>query len=89
MIGRSQLQKLFQQKTGLGIIEYFSNMKIETAKEMIRTGHMNFTQISEQLGYTSIHYFSRQFKKITDMTPSEYASSIKAMAEGAFEDRRM
>lgn len=86
MVGRSQLQKLFQQKTGLGIIEYFSNMKIEAAKEMIRTGHMNFTQISEQLGYTSIHYFSRQFKKITDMTPSEYASSIKAMAEGAFED---
>ena len=84
MIGRSQLQKLFQQKTGLGIIEYFSNMKIESAKEMIRTGHMNFTQISEQLGYASIHYFSRQFKKITDMTPSEYASSIKAMAEGAF-----
>ena len=51
------------QKTGLGIIEYFSNMKIESAKEMIRTGHMNFTQISEQLGYASIHYFSRQFKK--------------------------
>ena len=87
MIGRSQLQKLFQQKTGLGIIEYFSNMKIEAAKEMIRTGHMNFTQISEKLGYTSIHYFSRQFKKITDMTPSEYASSIKAMAEGSFEER--
>ena len=87
MIGRSQLQKLFQQKTGLGIIEYFSNMKIESAKEMIRTGHMNFTQISEQLGYASIHYFSRQFKKITDMTPSEYASSIKAMAEGAFEEK--
>lgn len=87
MIGRSQLQKLFQQKTGLGIIEYFSNMKIESAKEMIRTGHMNFTQISEQLGYASIHYFSRQFKKNTDMTPSEYASSIKAMAEGAFEEK--
>lgn len=87
MIGRSQLQKLFQQKTGLGIIEYFSNMKIEAAKEMIRTGHLNFTQISEQLGYTSIHYFSRQFKKITNMTPSEYASSIKAIAEGSFEGR--
>ena len=42
---------------------------------------MNFTQISEKLGYTSIHYFSRQFKKVTGMTPSEYASSIKAMAD--------
>ncbi|HJB28450.1 MAG TPA: AraC family transcriptional regulator, partial [Candidatus Blautia faecavium] len=43
---------------------------------------MNFTQISEYLGYSSIHYFSRQFKKISGMTPSEYSSSIKALSEG-------
>ena len=81
LIGRSQLQKKKKKKSGLGIIEYFSNMKIEAAKELIRTEQMNFTQISEKLGYTSIHYFSRQFKKVTGMTPSEYASSIKAMAD--------
>ena len=81
MIGRSQLQKIFQQKTGLGVIEYFSNMKIDAAKQMMRTDLMNFTQISEKLGYSSIHYFSRQFKKITGMTPSEYVSSIKALSE--------
>lgn len=84
LIGRSQLQKIFKEHTGLGIIEYFSNMKINAAKEMIRTKRMNFTQISEHLGYTSIHYFSRQFKKITGMTPSEYSYSIKAMADGRF-----
>ena len=81
LIGRSQLQKLFQEKTGNGVIEYFSKMKIESAKHMIRIGSLNFTQISEQLGYTSIHYFSRQFKKLTGMTPSEYASSVKAMMD--------
>jgi len=84
LVGRSQLQKIFKAQTSLGIIEYFSKMKIETAKELIRTNHMNFTQISEYLGYSSIHYFSRQFKKVTGMTPSEYASSIKAMAERKF-----
>lgn len=84
LIGRSQLQKIFRDRCGLGIIEYFSHMKINAAKEMIRTNRMNFTQISEHLGYTSIHYFSRQFKKVTGMTPSEYASSIKAMADGKF-----
>ena len=84
LIGRSQLQKIFKEHCNLGIIEYFSLLKINAAKEMIRTNRMNFTQISEHLGYTSIHYFSRQFKKVTGMTPSEYASSIKAMAEGSF-----
>ncbi len=84
LVGRSQLQKIFKTQTQLGIIEYFSRLKIETAKELIRTNRMNFTQISEYLGYSSIHYFSRQFKKITGMTPSEYASSVKAMADGKF-----
>ncbi|MGO5053120.1 AraC family transcriptional regulator [Lachnospiraceae bacterium LCP25S3_G4] len=81
LIGRSQLQKIFREKCNLGIIEYFSKMKISAAKQMIRTNKLNFTQISEQLGYGSIHYFSRQFKKITGMTPSEYATSIKAISE--------
>lgn len=56
-------------------------MKIEFAKQLIREDQMNFTQISDFLGYSSIHYFSRQFKKITGMTPSEYSSSIKALSE--------
>lgn len=84
LIGRSQLQKIFKDRCNLGIIEYFSHMKINAAKELIRTNRMNFTQVSEHLGYTSIHYFSRQFKKLTGMTPSEYASSIKAVAERGF-----
>lgn len=88
MIGRSQLQGIFQSKAQLGIIEYFSKMKIDAAKHMIRTGRLNFTQIAEQLGYTSIHYFSRQFKKITDMTPSEYASSVKARSERTDEETK-
>ena len=86
LIGRSQLQKIFKEHCNLGIIEYFSILKINAAKELTRTNRMNFTQIAEHLGYASIHYFSRQFKKVVGMTPSEYASSIKAMAEGQFSD---
>lgn len=81
LVGRSQLQKLFREKHNCGIIDYFSQMKVTAAKQMIREQHLNFTQIAETLGYNSIHYFSRQFKKISGMTPSEYASSIKSLAE--------
>ena len=79
MIGRTKLQKIFHAEVGIGIIDYFSRLKIDTAKHMIRDGKFNFSQISEQLGYSSIHYFSRQFKKITGMSPSEYASSVKSI----------
>ena len=81
LIGRSQLQKLFREQAHCGVIDYFSHLKIELAKQLIRENHHNFTQISEFIGYTSIHYFSRQFKKLTGMTPSEYASSIKVLSD--------
>jgi len=81
LVGRSQLQRLFTSQTNSGIIEYFSMLKIEQAKKLIREQKLNFTQIADSLGYTSIHYFSRQFKKIAGMTPSEYVYSIKIISD--------
>ena len=37
------------------------------------------TQISDMLGYSSVHYFSRQFKRIAGMSPVEYSRSVKAL----------
>lgn len=85
LISRSLLQRTFQAHANCGPIDYFSNMKIAAAKHLMRHQNMNFTQIADNLGYTSIHYFSRQFKKLTGMTPSEYTSSIKSLSEGAGE----
>lgn len=59
-------------------MEYFGRRKIEAAKEMIRREDGNFTEIATRLGYQSIYYFSRHFKKVTGMTPSEYASGVRA-----------
>ena len=81
LIGRFGLQSLFYDKFKCGVMDYFIHLKIDMAKQLIRDNHMNFTQIAEYLGYSSIHYFSRQFKKNTGMTPSEYSSSIKVLSE--------
>lgn len=81
LLGRSQLHKLYHDRHGCGVIDYFSRLKIEKSKQLIREKSLNFTQISDSLGYSSVHYFSRQFKKLTGMTPTEYATSIKALAE--------
>ena len=80
LVGRSYLQKIFREKTGGGAMEYFGTLKIDAAKRMIREGTHNFTEIAALLGYNSIHYFSRHFKKVTGRTPSEYASSVKILA---------
>lgn len=80
-IGHTNLQAIFTSEASAGVIEYFIGLKIDAAKQMMRQGTLNFTEIADYLGYSSIYYFSRQFKKVTGMTPSEYVSSIKAIVE--------
>jgi len=79
-ISESSLQKLFQNKVGCGAMQHFQRMKIDRAKEMIREKKYNFSEISDRLSFSSIHYFSRRFKLITGMTPSEYASSVRSIS---------
>ena len=43
---------------------------------MIRDTSLNFTQISQALGFSTVHYFSKLFKEKVGMSPSEYAKSI-------------
>ena len=81
LVGRSQLQKLFHGHTGGGVMEYFAGLKIQAAQRMIREGRLNFTQIAAQLGFQSLHYFSRRFRQITGMSPSEYARSVRMLSE--------
>lgn len=78
-VSRTTLESAFKSTVGMGVIDYFIKMKIECAKTYIREDNYNITQIAELLGYDSIHYFSRQFKKIAKMSPKEYSNSIKAM----------
>ncbi len=68
----SKLKMLFREKSGGGPIDYFIGLKINKAKELILKGTMNLSQIAEALGFTSLHYFSRLFKKETGQSPSEY-----------------
>ena len=75
-LSESGLKKMFSKSVGCGVTEFFNNMKIEKAKEYIRENEKNFTQISDELGFGSIHYFSRLFKKKTGMTLTEYRSSV-------------
>jgi len=72
----SKLKRLCNRQYGCAPIAYLISLRILEAKRMIRETSMNFTQISEALGFGSVHYFSKQFKDKTGVTPSEYAKAI-------------
>ena len=80
-ISRSALQSLFHDAKKCGVIDYFNALKIQHAREIIREGTMNFTEIAYYLSYSSLPYFSKQFKAATGMSPSEYSSSVKGITD--------
>ncbi|MBQ2985440.1 MAG: helix-turn-helix domain-containing protein [Clostridia bacterium] len=81
LIGRAKLESLFSAETGGGVLDHFSRMKMDAARGLIREGRLNISEISSMLGFSSVHYFSRRFKKLTGMTPTEYARSVKMLME--------
>ena len=77
-IGKSEstVKQLFESYHKNGIMRYYNSLKIKEAKKLIREGKYNVTQISDMLCFDNPQYFSKTFKKFTNMTPSEYKKSI-------------
>lgn len=80
-ISKSTLKQVFRAYTGKPLIHYHTHLKIAEAKRLLREGKYSVTTISQMLGFNTIHYFSRCFKKYTGMSPTSYISTLKARLE--------
>lgn len=68
------LSNLFSSVEGVTIEQYFINQRIEKARELLVYDELTLTEIAYRLGFSSVSHLSRQFKKITGQTPSEFKS---------------
>lgn len=84
---KTTIASVFKNNFNMSVMEYFISLKIDLAKRYLRDANYNVSQISEILGYSGIHYFSRQFKKVTGMSPTEYTISIKSMVNNNLETK--
>lgn len=71
-LSESHFRKIFKAYFLCSPHEYITNMKIRKAKEYIIGSTMNFTEIAERLGFSTVHNLSRAFKRVTGLSPSEY-----------------
>lgn len=69
----STLKRIFRQQADCGIIHYFLKLKINESKRLLLDTDLTVSQISDQLGFSSVHYFSNLFKKYTGVSPKQYA----------------
>lgn len=68
--------KLFKEETGTNFIEYLTNLRIETAKRLLKERNLSIKEICIESGYSNPNYFSRIFKKWTGITPTEFRENL-------------
>lgn len=76
MLAKSQLSHIFKSAVGKSPMEYYNGLKIAEAKKLLRGGIYSVSQISDMLGFSCIHSFSRSFKNTVGTSPTEYKKRI-------------
>lgn len=71
-VGYSYFRKMFKKFTGVSPGQYHLQLRIMRAKELLITTDMSVKEISYELGFQSIYYFSNMFKKKENLTPTQF-----------------
>lgn len=76
-ISQGYLSSVFKKTTGSNLNDYVNHVKIEKAKDLLGMHEYMMYEISDMLGFENPYYFSKVFKRITGMTPSDYETMRK------------
>jgi AraC-like DNA-binding protein/mannose-6-phosphate isomerase-like protein (cupin superfamily) len=71
-MSKSYLSRIFKEITGYTVNEYINVNRIQKARVLLAESDLNITEIAEALGYDSITYFEKIFRKYTETSPLKY-----------------
>ena len=74
-MSRMQLHRKLKALLGVSATEFIRNERLKVAAELIKKGNANISEIAYSAGFNNISYFSRCFKEMFSITPSEYMSA--------------
>ena len=66
------MSKSFKRIMGISLVDYINQKKVEKAKEMMAEGNERIADIALALGFSNIYYFSKVFRKMEGIPPTEY-----------------
>ena len=75
-ISESYLCALIKRETGESFTKILQKQRVSAAKHLLRESVHSFEEISSAVGYDSVSFFFKIFKRITGMTPKAYSNSL-------------
>jgi AraC-like DNA-binding protein/mannose-6-phosphate isomerase-like protein (cupin superfamily) len=76
-MSQSGFRKKFRRITGMPPGQYLQQLRLNRAYEWLQHDRLTITEIAAQLGFESVFYFSRLFKRKFQMSPSGYRSEMR------------
>lgn len=71
-ISSGYLSALFRRETGQTLTDHINEKRMEQACHLLRTTNQQIQTVAQNCGFLDLHYFCRQFKKTTGLTPTAY-----------------
>lgn len=70
------ISKMFKEQLGVNYIDFLTECRIEKAKRLMGDPEKSMKEITFEVGYHDPNYFSKVFKKMCDVSPTEYRKSL-------------
>lgn len=71
------ISKHFSKSQGITVETYYINKRVDRVKELLKYDELNLSEIAITLRYSSVHYLSSQFKRVTGISVSDYKEVIR------------
>ena len=81
MLSRTVFYRKLKSIVGLTPVDFVCEMRIKRAAQLIEKSEYSFSQIAYMTGFNDPKYFSKCFKKVVGITPSEYKEKNKIKKE--------
>lgn len=78
-LSKDYIGKQFKNIMNITLIEYCTIMKIEYSKKLLHDTSKKIYEISDVMGYATVDYFTKLFKKYTGETPTKYRKKIEIL----------
>lgn len=75
-VSKEFLSRAFKKRYGFGITTFINENRLNKAKELLQHGY-KVHHAADMVGYNDVNYFSKQFKKYTNRSPSEYSDLFR------------
>ncbi|MCR5131779.1 MAG: helix-turn-helix domain-containing protein [Prevotella sp.] len=80
-MSRMTFYRKIQTSTGQKPTEFIRSVRLQRAADMLRHGHRNITEVSYATGFSSVSYFSRSFRTMFGVAPTQFLADWEARRE--------